>query len=276
MHNGELVSLFDQLYVASPVDDNIYGHGAILAEDGTVFSFCGDDASAPSGFITGATGVLLPDLRRQRTFDFRSGNWSYMDEPMRSDRFGPSILRLVNGSLMIFGGMSSPLSWSPNRNIEIYNPGTPINTLLPSPLIDATGSPDYPKALIIPGSGNVFVFSQDNYAILSKDTGLTVEMPAWWSPDNGVTWLPPVGPSGRRSGVYAAGNCLLPIHASRGYSAEFALFGGANSNDSNQTALNNVARILLTFTSSPKQWTYDSDRMPYGRVASDCTLQPNG
>ena len=196
---------------------------------------------------------------------------------MRSDRFCPSVLRLMNGSLMIFGGMSSPLSWSPNRNIEIYNPGTPINTLLPSPLIDTTGSsPDYPKALIIPGTGNVFVFSQDNYAILSKDTGLTVEMPAWWSPDNGVTWLPPVGPSGRRSGVCAAGNCLLPIHASRGYSAEFALFGGANSNDSNQTALNNVARILLTFTSSPKQWTYDSDRMPYGRVASDCTLQPNG
>ncbi len=104
------------------------------------------------------------------------------------------------------------------------------------------------------------MFSQDNYAILSKDTGLTVEMPAWWSLDNGVIWLPPVGPSGQRSGVYAAGNCLLPIHSSRGYSAEFALFGGANSNDSNQTDLNNVARIFLTSTSSPKQWTYDSDQ----------------
>jgi hypothetical protein len=280
VHNGELASLFDPttgLHVASPVNDNIHGHGAILAEDGTVFSFGGDDASAPSGFTTGPTGGLLPGLRRQRTYDFRSGNWSYkINEPMSSNRFGPSVVRLVNGSFMIFGGMFSPLSWSPNRNIEIHNPGTPINTLLPSPLIDSTGTAEYTKAVIIPGTGNVFVFSQSNYAILSKDTGLTLEMPAWWSPDNGVTWLPPVGPSGRRSGVYAAGNCLLPIHASRGYSAEFALFGGANSNDLNQTAQNNVAKILLTSTSSPKQWTYDSDRMPYGRVASDCTLQPNG
>ena len=82
VHNGELASLFDPttgLHVASPVDDNIHGHGAILAEDGTVFSFGGDDASAPSGFTTGATGGLLPGLRRQRTFDFRSGNWSYMN-----------------------------------------------------------------------------------------------------------------------------------------------------------------------------------------------------
>ena len=280
VHNGELASLLDPstgLHVASPVNDNIHGTAAILAEDGTVYSFGGDDATAPQGFDTGPTGGLLPGLRKMRTFDFRSGNWSYMDYTMRIDRYIPSVVRLVNGSMMILGGMTTPTSWSPNRNMEVFNPGTNVNTLLPFPLLDNTGTSELPKAVIIPGSGNVFVFSQNNYAIMDKTTGLTLELPAWWSPDNGVTWLPPVGPSGRRSGNYAAGNCLLPIHASRGYTAEFALFGGSNDWDStNQTAQNNVARVVITSTATPKQWTYDTDRMPYGRVASDCTLQPNG
>ena len=279
VHNGEIASVLDPatgLHVPSPVDYNIHGTAAILAEDGTVYSFGGDDASAPSGFDTGPTGGLLPGLRKQRTYDFRSGNWSYIATTMRVDRFLPSVVRLVNGSMMILGGMTAPTSWEPNRDLEVYNPGTEDNTLLPSTLLDSTGTAEAPKAFIIPGSGNIFMFAQYSYAILSKETGLTLETPPWWTPDNGATWLPPVGPTGRRSGNYAAGNCLLPIHASRGYNAEFALFGGANSDDANRTAQNNVARVILTTAAMPKQWTYDSDRMPYGRVASDCTLQPNG
>jgi hypothetical protein len=70
-------------------------------------------------------------------------------------------------------------------------------------------------------------------------------------------------------------NCLLPLHASRGYVAEIALFGGGNFNDNNKTARNDVARVFIS-APAPNHWTIDTDRMPYGRVVSDCTLQPNG
>ena len=277
VHDGELASVFDPLtglHVASPVDQNVGGQGAILAEDGTIFAVGGDDRTAPSGFTTGPTGGLLDGLIRQRTFDFRTSSWSYLSQPLATTRWIPSILRLVNGSFMIIGGMSTETSWAPRMTIEINYSPTANNTLTYSPLLASTGTTAYPKAAIIPGSGNIFLFSQNNYAILSKDTGLTLSMPTWWSPDNGVTWLPPVGPSGRRSGNYVAGNCLLPIRASTGYVTEFALFGGSNSLDTNQTAQDNVARI--TITDAQPVWTYDSDKMPYGRVGSDCTLQPNG
>ena len=278
VHDGELASLLDPLtglHVSSPVDDNVGGQGAILAEDGTIFAVGGDERTAPSGYTTGPTGGLLNGLNRQRTFDFRTDSWSYLPQRLMNNRWVPSIVRLVNGSFMILGGLTTETSWTPQMNIEIHNAGAPNNTLLPSTLLAATGTTEYPKSVVIPGSGNVFVFSQNNYAIVSKDTGLTISMPTWWSPDNGVTFLPPVGPIGRRSGNFAGGNCLLPIRASEGYVAEFALFGGSNSIDTNKTARNDVARIVIT-GNAPLVWTYDSDQMPYGRVGSDCTLQPNG
>lgn len=279
VHFGELASLFDPLtglHVASPVDENVGGQGAILAEDGTVFAVGGDDRSAPSGFTTGPFGGLLNGLNTQRTFDFRTNTWTYLPQRLMNNRNIPSIVRLVNGSFMILGGFTTELSWAPQMTVEVHNAGAPNNTLLPSALISSTGTGEYPKAVIIPGSGNIFVFSENIYGIISKDTGLGIYTPPWWSPDNGKTWLPPVGASGRRSGGHAAGNCILPIRASAGYVVEFALFGGSNSLNTNQTSLNNVARIVVTSSTYQLAWTYDSDTMPYGRVGSDCTLQPNG
>jgi hypothetical protein len=172
------------------------------------------------------------------------------------------------------GGMTNELTYVPNRNIEFYNPGFSKNILVPSEIIDQTGTPEYPKATIIPLSGDVYIFCANSFSVISKDTGLSLEITPWYSPDNGVTWKPRSA-TGRRSGNHIGGNCLLPIHASRGYLGEVAFFGGTNWDDVNQTARNDVARMVIT-APAPKQWTYDTDRMPYGRVASDCTLQPNG
>eukprot|EP01035_Chromulina_nebulosa_P058257 gene58257-79779_t len=33
---------------------------------------------------------------------------------------------------------------------------------------------------------------------------------------------------------------------------------------------------MIISAPAPKRWTIDTDRMPYGREVSDCTLQPNG
>jgi len=67
----------------------------------------------------------------------------------------------------------------------------------------------------------------------------------------------------------------MPLYASRGYVAEMILFGGGNDVEANLTARNDVARMIIS-APAPKRWTIDTDRMPYGRDVSDCTLQPNG
>jgi hypothetical protein len=280
VHDGELAALLDPstgIHTSVAENYNIYGHSIVMAEDGTLYSAGGDSRSAPSGFTTGPSGGLYPGLTRQRMFDFRTSEWTYIDRPLAAGRWIPSVIRLVNGSFMILGGFTTETSFVTNRNIEFYNPGvdSAANLLIPNNLLDSTGTPEVPKVWIIPGSGDVFMFALSNYAIISRETGEALEQPPYWTPDNGITWLPPVGPTGRRSGGYIAASCLLPLHASRNYVGEIALFGGGNADDANQTARNDVARMVIT-AAAPKQWTYDTDRMPYGRVSSDCTLQPNG
>jgi hypothetical protein len=180
----------------------------------------------------------------------------------------------VNGSYLIIGGLTSGSTFLAQTTIEFYNPGVPTNTLLFSAVLDFTGTSGYPKAYIIPGQGDVYIFALNTFEVISQTTGLQLERETWSSPDNGKTWLPYLL-EGRRSGDYLGGNCLLPLHASRGYVGEIALFGGGNDNMQNQTARNDVARMVIS-APAPKRWTYDTDTMPYGRVVSDCTLQPNG
>ena len=276
---GEIASIFDPLtgiHKPSPVDDNIFCHGSILAEDGTLFSAGGDGLTAPAGFVNGFEDGLFEGLNKMRWFDYRTEKWTY-GKSMQATRSQATIVRLVNGSYVIIGGLTSGTTSQPQGSIEFYNPNLPNanTTLLFSEVLDFTGTSGYPKCYLIPGSGDIYIFAYNTFEVVSHITGLLVEREIWSTPDNGVTWVPYVA-EGIRSGNYIAGNCLLPLWASRGYMAEIALFGGGNDNfDVNQTARNDVARMVIT-APAPKRWTYDTDRMPYGRVVSDCTLQPNG
>ena len=258
------------------MNDNIFGHGTILAEDGTSFSAGGDDDNAPSGPQNGPIAGLVAGLNKMRWFDYRTEKWTYMDNRMMATRWYPTIVRLVNGSYVIIGGLTSGTSFLAQRSLEFYNPNLPEsdNVLLFSEVLDFTGTAGYPKAYVIPGSGDIYIFAYNTFSVVSKTTGEMMERETWSSPDNGVTWLPYVV-EGRRSGDWVAGNCLLPLHASRGYVAEMALFGGGNTDVANLTARNDVARMIIS-APAPKRWTIDTDRMPYGREVSDCTLQPNG
>ena len=276
---GEIASIFDPLTgirKPSPVDDNIFCHGTVLAEDGTAFSAGGDDDNAPSNPQNGPIAGLVEGLNKMRWFDHRTEKWTYITNRMMATRWYPTVVRLVNGSYVIIGGLTSGTSFLPQRSLEFYNPNLPNsnNTLFFSEVLDFTGTSGYPKAYLIPGSGDVYIFAYNTFEVVSKTTGLLLERETWSSPDNGVTWVPYVL-EGRRSGNFVAGNCLLPPHASRGYVAEIALFGGGDNLDSNMTARNDVARMIIS-APAPKRWTIDTDRMPYGREVSDCTLQPNG
>ena len=276
---GEIASIFDPLtgtHVPSPEDDNIFCHGTILNEDGTAFSAGGDDDNANSDPQNGPIAGLLTGLNKMRTFDYRTGLWRYIDNRMMATRWYPTLVRLVNGSVVIIGGLTSGTSFLAQRSLEFYNPNLPNsnNTLRFSEVLDLTGTSGYPKAYLIPGSGDVYIFALNTFNVVSKTTGRLVERETWSSPDNGVTWLPYVL-AGKRSGNYVAGNCLMPLYASRGYVAEMILFGGGNDVEANLTARNDVARMIIS-APAPKRWTIDTDRMPYGRDVSDCTLQPNG
>ena len=282
IHNvpfGEIASIFDPLtgtHVPSPVNDNIFCHGTILTEDGTAFSAGGDDDNAASDPENGPVAGLLTGLNKMRTFDYRTGKWVYIDNRMMATRWYPTVVRLENGSIAIIGGLQSGAVPEVERSLEFYNPNLPNsdNELRFSEVLDYTGTSGYPKAYVIPGSGDLYIFALNTFNVVSKTTGLMVERETWSSPDNGVTWLPYLL-NGRRSGDHVAGNCLLPLYASRGYVAEMILFGGGNVGYTNQTALNDVARMVIS-APAPKRWTIDTDRMPYGRDTSDCTLQPNG
>ena len=255
------------------MNENIFCYGNILAEDGTVFSAGGDDDSAPSAMDNGPVAGLLDGLRN---FDYRTLKWTYSQTNMMATRSGPTIVRMENGSYVIIGGLTSSTSFVPHKTLEFFNPNLPNinNTLLFNELMDFTGTAVYPKAYSIPGSGDIYIFAFNTFEVVSKTTGQLVERESWTSLDNGATWLRNVL-EGRRSGDYISGNCLLPLHASRGYVAEIALFGGGNFNNNNKTARNDVARMIIS-APAPKHWIIDTDRMPYGRVVSDCTLQPNG
>ena len=273
IHNvpfGEIASIFDPItgiHRPSPVDENIFGHGAILAEDGSLFSAGGDSNTAPA-----AAGLNI-GTGSMRWFDYTTEKWTY-GQNMRTTRTNPTIIRLVNGSYVIIGGLVSGSSLTPQRSIEFFNPNTNFaNTLLFSEVLDLTGTSTYPKCYLIPGSGDIFIFSYNTFEIISKDTGELIEREIDFN-DQGL--FSPEVVQGIRSGSFIGGNCLLPLWAARGYSAEIALFGGGNTNfNTNQSARNDVARMVIT-APAPKRWTYDTDSMPYGRVASDCTLQPNG
>jgi hypothetical protein len=192
---GEIASIFDPLtgtHVPSPVNDNIFCHGTILNEDGTAFSAGGDDDNANSDPQNGPIAGLLQGLNKMRTFDYRTGKWTYINNRMMATRWETTLVRLANGSVVIIGGLTSGTSFLSRTSLEFYNPNLPDsdNVLLFSEVLDFTGTAGYPKAYLIPGSGDIYIFAYNTFNVVSKTTGEMVERETWSSPDNGVTWLP--------------------------------------------------------------------------------------
>ena len=262
---GEIASVFDPTSgtsIPTQVDDNIFCHAAILLENGELFTAGGDDGTDP----TRAAAIGLRNgLQLMRTYDYNTNTYTY-GSGMARPRWYPTAVRTISGKIMIIGGMANGAG-EQIRNLEIYKAGVSPNQVVPSPVIDFTGTASYVKPAIVPGTGHIFFMTYRSWAIIDKDTGVELEREGWTP--NGANLV-----QGRRSGAYIAASLLLPIHESNGYKAEYALFGGAET--ITDAVTNTVARMVITDPVGTKKWTYDTDLMPYGRVVSDAVLQPNG
>lgn len=264
---GEISSVFDPATGTSfpvPIDDNIFCHGSILAEDGRIFTAGGDNGGdmgrdASAGFTNG--------LRNLRYFDPATNVWSLLSVQLQVTRWYPTVVRTPTGTFWIIGGLADGAGGGVQMSIERWIPGTTYTTLLSISVLTQTGTVGYPFATLIPQTNNIFLFAYNRFSVFDATTGAEVETP---DPNNFV--------HGVRSGDYPGGYCLLPMKedANGFVKAEGIFFGGTEAPNSNETSIRDVARIVLTNPVGQKIFTYDSDSMPYGRVVSDCVLYPNG
>lgn len=149
---GEIAAIFDPVtgtHVPSPIDDNLFCHGAVLLENGKVFQAGGDDRSDIYRNPSASIG-LKSGLNEMRTYDYVTDKWSVIGSMVKG-RWYPTVLRVTSGKVFIFGGFSVSLVGVPVPDLEIYTPGVASNVLVSSPLLKSTMNTGYVKAHVIPG-----------------------------------------------------------------------------------------------------------------------------
>jgi len=266
---GEMMTVFDPIsrtFITSEINDNIFCHGAILMEDGNLFSSGGDDsgdiwlASYPN-LQRDPSVALQNGLKKQRIYHTRNNTWTYLRD-LIMPRWYPTPVRLESGIIFSFGGSKDggdPMIMM--NDFDIYDPSKNEQILVNSTLFSEVGYSLYPVTALIPGSGNIWVCLNTLWAIYDKTTGEEIERQKNF-------------PGNVRPGPYPVAGCLLPLLPENGYEGEYIFFGGVESYY-NKTAIDTVVRLKLgPYTS--KFWTDDTDRMPYGRITSDAVMQPNG
>jgi hypothetical protein len=213
---GEIASVYDPetgKSIPSLIDDNLFCHSVISLEDGTFFTSGGDDY----GSAGPATLGLRNGLNLQRIYYPDTNTWEYLHD-MRAPRWYPTNIRLANGDIFIISGTNNGREGAYSQNsLEIYRKGRDVNPLVYIPLLQETGWGTYPIAQLIPGSGNVFMWAGQGWAILDKDTGLQID---------GLVNASPYF----HGQVFPAGACVLALDPDQNYKADFLLFGGSASN----------------------------------------------
>eukprot|EP00604_Paraphysomonas_vestita_P000208 CAMPEP_0174825344 /NCGR_PEP_ID=MMETSP1107-20130205/42670_1 /TAXON_ID=36770 /ORGANISM="Paraphysomonas vestita, Strain GFlagA" /LENGTH=372 /DNA_ID=CAMNT_0016056873 /DNA_START=2651 /DNA_END=3767 /DNA_ORIENTATION=+ len=175
--------------------------------------------------------------------------------------------RTITGKFWIIGGMADATGTVIQMSMEYWDPTLPLSytTLYPLTVLQQSRMVGYPNAFMIPQSGNIFLFSSQEYAVIDYLTGAEIERESQWV-------------HGSRTGDYPGGGCILPLRedANGFVRAEFVLFGGVQTPYVDESTVTDVAHIVITDPIGTKTWFYDTDPMPYGRVLIDSVLYPNG
>ena len=241
------------------IDNNLFCHGAVLLANGHVFT-AGGDTYADIMRTPAATG-LQDGIKWMRDYDPATNTWGKIGD-MNMARWYPTIVRLVDGRVLMIGGAVDGTVYAQQYIMEVWLPGRAINDQIPLNVLAETGTALYPQCTLIPHTGNVFMFTYSKWAIIDKVSLKEIER------EQEITM-------GIRGGEFTAGAVLLPMTYSDNYKGEFIMFGGGAQFEQPWTAIDTVARIVLT-TDGPKHWTYDTERIPYERVVANVVIQPNG
>jgi hypothetical protein len=257
---GELSTLFDPItgtFEVTPIDDNLFCHGAILLANGELFVAGGDDREELY-----ATGLRI-GIQNNRIFNPLTKQWRYVSQNVLP-RFYPSVARLPDGRVFIIAGTYDGTKNNPigqhTLSYEIYtNEATP-NTYQPSQVIADGGYPYYPGARVVPGSGYLWIMDGTRWAIVNPATHQEVERE--------TVLAPPIGYSMGSSVI------LLALDPDNNYEAD-ALVVGGRDNFVDQIGSAKIHLLRLT-GNGPKVWREDSDLLPYVRIGANLVLQPNG
>jgi hypothetical protein len=269
---GEIYSVFDPItgtHVPSEIDDNIFCHGVVLAEDGRLFTAGGDDGG---GMNRDASTGLGNGLRNLRYFDYKTEAWTMLAPKLQATRWYPTVVRTTTGGYWMIGGLIDGTNYIPENSMEFFHPVNTITTnFMPNRVLVETLAASYPFATLIPQTGQVFMFAQKQFQIFDATSGAELDREAWTP--NGANEI-----HGERTGDFPGGWCLLPMREdpiTRYVRAEVITFGGVED-FLNRTGLRDAARIVITDPYGAKNWTYEKELMPYSRLTMDSVLYPNG
>ena len=269
---GEISAIFDPitaLHVPSEIDDNIFCHGVVLAEDGKLFTAGGDEGG---GMNRDASTGLGNGLRNVRYFDHTTAEWTMLPPKLQATRWYPTIIRTTSGGYWIIGGLEDGTNYVPENSMEFYDPADTITTKFQANrmLVDNLAA-SYPFATMIPQTGHIFLFADSNYQVLDANSGAELDREVWTPGETNAV-------HGIRTADFPGGPCLLPMRedpVTKYVRAEVIVFGGVED-FYNRTGLRDAARIVITDPIGAKNWTYEEEPMPYSRLVMDSVLYPNG
>lgn len=202
---GEISAIFDPisgLHTPSEIDDNIFCHGVILAEDGRLFTAGGDEGG---GMNRDASTGLGNGLRNLRYFDPPTASWTMLPPKLQATRWYPTIIRTTTGGYWIIGGLIDGTNYDPENSMEFYDPSDTITTkFMPNRVLVDNLMASYPFTTLIPQTGHVFMFAAKNFQVFDATSGAELDREEWNPEETNAV-------HGLRTGDFPGGMCLLPM-----------------------------------------------------------------
>ncbi|TPX31492.1 hypothetical protein SmJEL517_g05212 [Synchytrium microbalum] len=253
------------------VTQNAYGSGMAQFGNGSIAIIGGDSYNIGTYTTDGrlAKRVLNPCITGCTVGSIAAVG------PMSSPRWFPTVVTMVDGSVMIIGGNSFSVDAATSSVTDLnptyeYHPAKAAGPITLNVLSSLFPFSLRPWACILP-SGRVFVHVGSNSVLIdpTTDTVDSTTIPAFSTATQRTRDYP-----------YTAAVVLLPLTLANGYTTTILVCGGVlkssnpDSNPGTDLTASNFCNILNPDAVSPS-WTA-VDPMPNARVMADATLLPDG
>ncbi|TKA53154.1 hypothetical protein B0A53_04010 [Rhodotorula sp. CCFEE 5036] len=267
---GAVYRISDESYRALNLETNSFCAGGGWIGNGTLVSVGGNpqQTNLNNGAKNGLAGVrFFTPCSNEKCDVYENPSRIRLTSP----RWYPSTVRLVDGSLLIAGGMiaggynNAPSTDNPT--MEFFPPkgnGLPFYS---SFLHDALNSNLFPVLWLLP-NGHVFFAANQLAMIYDPVNNVERRIP---SLPNGVTVTYPG----------SSASALLPLTKANSYTPEVLFCGGTTANldispsqlSATYPASKQCSRMVLNTAGIAKGWQIE--QMPMGRIMSDALITPD-